>query len=97
MLGIALRLIVIDPYLIMLVFLILFITKSEYYPSYTITIIPCTLFYYDLKPLFSTHPKMGIRNFTKWGKVCNVADLPQGMICNERRKICNVANLLPLG
>ena len=33
----------------------------------------------------------------KWGKVCNVADLPPGKICNERGKICNVSNLPPWG
>ena len=47
--------------------------------------------------LFSMHPKMRIRNFTKIGKVCNVADLSPGKICNERGKICNVANLPPWG
>ena len=40
---------------------------------------------------------MRIRNFTKMGKVCNVADLPPGKICNERGEICNVANLPPWG
>ena len=50
------------------------------------------MYYYNLKSFISIYPKIRIRNFTKMGKVCNVADLPQGKICNERGKICNVAN-----
>ena len=97
-------------YLIMLNFLILFITKSEYYPSYTITIIPCTLFYYDLKPLFLHIRKWESGTLQKWGRSAMKDERsamlqtfsPWGKVCNVPALptlpggggVCNVANLL---
>ena len=55
-----------------------------------------------LYPLFLYIRKRGSGNLQKWGKVCNVADLPPGERMNEmnesneRGKICNISNL-PLG
>ena len=37
------------------------------------------------------------KTLQKWGKICNVADLPPGKICNERGKICNVCKPSHLG
>ena len=55
------------------------------------------LLYIILKNCFSIHPKMRIRNFTKMGEGLQCCISSPGTICNERGRICNVADLPPLG
>ena len=50
-----------------------------------------------IKTLFQFIQKWESGTLQKWGTVCNVTDIPPGKVCNERGKICNVANLPPWG
>ena len=72
------------------------ITKSAYYSSHHFTNVLCTVFYYDQNPFFNTLENENPELLQKWGKVCNVADLPRGR-CAMKGERSTMLQTFPLG